>query len=78
MPLGDIAGDIFGGILRLIMRIIFEIVIEFLIRGAGHLILGLIRPKSESSETAATFTGLAFWAVTIALAVFLYKQTVAA
>ena len=78
MPLGDIAGEMLGGVFRLMVRILFEIVVEFLIQGAGHMILRTIRPKSEPSDTARTFVGLAFWAIVIVLGVLFYRQAVAA
>ena len=77
MPLGDIAGEMLGGAFRFIGRILFEVVVEFLIQGAGHVILRTVRPKSEPSETASTFVGLALWATVIVLGWFLYRQSIA-
>lgn len=74
MPLGDIAGEALGGLIRFVARIVFEIVVEWLLHGTGTLILRVIRPRHEPSETAAILTGLIFWIAVIALCVWVYRQ----
>ena len=74
MPLGDIAGEALGGVFRFIARVVFEVIVEWLLRGTGALILRLIRPRHEPSETAAVMTGLLFWITMIALGFWLYRQ----
>jgi hypothetical protein len=74
MPLGDIAGEALGGLFRFVARIVFEIVVEWLLHGTGTLILRVIRPRHEPSETAAILTWLIFWIAVIALCVWVYRQ----
>lgn len=75
MPIGEGIGELLGGVFRVVGRVLFEVVFEFLIRGAGSLILGWFRPRSESDEDICAVVGLLFWGVMGLLVWFLYRQT---
>lgn len=78
MPLGDIAGEALGGVFRFLARLVADLVVELLLRGTGHLILRLLRPRRVPGENAAAVAGLVFWIAAIALGVWAYRQAGAA
>lgn len=72
MPIGDIAGEALGGIGRIIVWIFVEVVFEILIRGAGHVVLRTLRPKSDPGDIACVFVGLLVWMCLLGGAFLLY------
>ncbi|WP_454831313.1 hypothetical protein [Pseudoxanthomonas wuyuanensis] len=78
MPIGDIAGEVLGGVGRFMGRIFFEVVFEFIIQGTGYMLLRLLRPKSEPSDTACAIVGLLFWIGAVVAGVVLYHHLAAA
>ena len=77
MPVGDVVGEVFGGIFRFLARVLFEVVFELLIKGAGYLVIKLLKPGSEPEEAACAWVGLLFWVVLAGLAWLLYRLTAA-
>ncbi len=77
MPLGDIAGEAVGGVLRVAGRILFELIVELAIKGMGHVLIRILRPKSEPGEMACALVGLLFWALLITVGIVVHQRTVA-
>lgn len=75
MPIGEIAGEALGGILRVTGRLLFELVVEVMIRGTGHVLIRIVRPRSEPGDTASAIAGLAFWAAVGAGGYFIYRAS---
>ncbi|HBD18856.1 MAG TPA: hypothetical protein DC063_01295 [Arenimonas sp.] len=58
---------------RLVAGILFEIFVVFLLEGAGRIILGSFRLKTEPSERTCVVVGLVAWVALIA-AVVLWRS----
>lgn len=78
MPLGEIVGELVGGLVRVVASFVFEIVFEILIKGVGHAILRVGRPKADPGELACTVVGICFWAGIVVLGVVMYQRAAAA
>lgn len=73
MPIGDIAGEALGGVLRVTGCLLFELVVEVMLRGTGHVLIRIAKPRSEPGETACAIAGLVFWAAVGAGGYFIYR-----
>jgi hypothetical protein len=78
MPIGDITGEALGGIVRAVARIVFEIVFEFLVKGTGHAVLRVLRPRAEPGEGESAVVGLVVWLVVAGVGFWVYRTTFAA
>ena len=75
MPLGDIAGEALGGIARVVGRILVEVCFEILIRGAGDVLVRIVKPKAQPDDAVCTVVGLLFWLVVGIGSYFVYRAT---
>jgi hypothetical protein len=77
MPVEEIAGSLLGGIARFLAWMFVDLLFHTIILGTGYMVMSVLAPKKEPSETACAIAGLIAW-ILIALTVFgLYRATLA-
>lgn len=72
MP-ASVIGEVLGSALRFVGEIVLKLVFEIFIQGSGYLILRVISPKKEPSDTASALMGLLFWMI-IGVVIFMVLQ----
>jgi hypothetical protein len=77
MPLGELAVDAIGGIFRVAGRILIEVFFELLIKGAGYVLIRMIKPKPAPTETECAIVGLLFWLAVGIGGYYIYHATAA-
>ena len=75
MPIGDAIGEGIGAVLRIAGRVVFEIVFELLIKGAGNVLIRVVRPKHAPSEVACGVVGIVFWLAVAGAIYGFYRAT---
>ncbi|SEL78436.1 hypothetical protein SAMN05428989_2507 [Pseudoxanthomonas sp. GM95] len=73
MPVEELTGGLLAGLFRLLAWLFMDLVFETVIQGTGALVLRMLRPHTEPSETAATVAGLCAWALLVGLGIVLWQ-----
>lgn len=76
MPLDDIAGSLLGGFFRFLIWLMAELFFETLVKGTGHIVLSILRPNKEPSETACAWVGVAVWVMLVVIALMIFRASV--